>query len=145
MSFRELSMIDVKEVLRRWQAGQSARQMAREGVVGRRTAARYLDAAKELVVSLMPCPSHAAHRTSTYPVNGYSLITDNGKALTATEIEEGLTPLGIVHWTTLPYHHRIRPTAPAPALSGTGLTELIPYQASMAPSDVVQIAQPSKS
>ncbi len=48
MSFRELSMIDVKEVLRRWQAGQSARQMAREGVVGRRTAARYLDAAKEL-------------------------------------------------------------------------------------------------
>lgn len=51
MSFRELSMIDVKEVLRRWQAGQSARQMAREGVVGRRTAARYLDAAKELGVT----------------------------------------------------------------------------------------------
>jgi transposase len=48
MSFRELSMIDVKEVLRRWQAGQSARQMAREGVVGRRTAARYLEAAQAL-------------------------------------------------------------------------------------------------
>jgi putative transposase len=32
-----------------------------------------------------------------------SLITDNGKALTATELEEGLTRLGIVHWTTLPY------------------------------------------
>jgi transposase len=48
MSFRELSMIDVKEVLRRWQAGQSARQMAREGVVGRRTAARYIEAAEEL-------------------------------------------------------------------------------------------------
>jgi len=40
MSFRELARIDVKEVLRRWQAGQSARQMAREGVVSRRTAAR---------------------------------------------------------------------------------------------------------
>ena len=47
MSFRELTMIDVKEVLRRWQAGQSARQMAREGVVSRRTAARYIEAAKE--------------------------------------------------------------------------------------------------
>jgi hypothetical protein len=47
MSFRELTMIDVKEVLRRWQAGQSARQMSREGVVGRRTATRYIDAAKE--------------------------------------------------------------------------------------------------
>lgn len=33
MSFRELTMIDVKEVLRRWSAGQSARQMARDGVV----------------------------------------------------------------------------------------------------------------
>jgi transposase len=48
MSFRELTMIDVREVLRRWQAGQSARQMAREGVVSRRTATRYIDAAGEL-------------------------------------------------------------------------------------------------
>lgn len=48
MSFRELTMIDVKEVLRRWQAGQSARQMAREGVVSRRTATRYIEAAKKL-------------------------------------------------------------------------------------------------
>lgn len=51
MSFRELTMIDVREVLRRWQAGQSARQMAREGVVSRRTAARYIEAAKELGLS----------------------------------------------------------------------------------------------
>jgi len=32
-----------------------------------------------------------------------ALLTDNGKALTATEIEEGLERLGIIHWTTLPY------------------------------------------
>src|SRR5262245_2887500 len=38
-------MIDVREVLRRWQAGQSAREMARAGLVGRRTASRYIDAA----------------------------------------------------------------------------------------------------
>lgn len=31
MSFRELTMIDVTEVLRRWQAGQSARQMGPRG------------------------------------------------------------------------------------------------------------------
>src|SRR6187401_3741642 len=48
MSFRELTMIDVKEVLRRWAAGQSARQMARDGVVSRRTATRYIEAAKSL-------------------------------------------------------------------------------------------------
>jgi transposase len=52
MSFRELTMIDVREVLRRWQAGQSARQMAREGVVSRRTATRYIEAAKELGLAL---------------------------------------------------------------------------------------------
>jgi transposase len=48
MRFRELTMIDVKEVLRRWAAGQSARQMAREGVVSRRTASRYIEAATSL-------------------------------------------------------------------------------------------------
>src|ERR1700744_5096249 len=46
MSFRELSMIDVKELLRRWQAGHSARQMQREGVADRKTATRYIEAAK---------------------------------------------------------------------------------------------------
>jgi transposase len=46
MSFRELTMIEVREVLRRLQAGQSARQIARDGVVDRKTAARYFAAAK---------------------------------------------------------------------------------------------------
>jgi transposase len=41
-------MIDVKEVLRRWAAGQSARQIARDGVVSRRTASRYIEAATSL-------------------------------------------------------------------------------------------------
>jgi transposase len=51
MSFRELTMIDVKEVLRRWAAGQSGRQMMRDGVVGRGAAARYIAAARELGIS----------------------------------------------------------------------------------------------
>jgi transposase len=38
-------MIDVREVLRRWQAGQSARAIARDGVADRKTAGRYIEAA----------------------------------------------------------------------------------------------------
>jgi transposase len=45
MSFRELTMTDVREVLRRWQSGQSARQIARGGVADRKTAGRYIEAA----------------------------------------------------------------------------------------------------
>jgi transposase len=46
MSFRELTMIDVREVVRRIQAGQSARRIARDGVVDRKTAGRYVEAAR---------------------------------------------------------------------------------------------------
>lgn len=52
MSFREFTMIDVREVLRRWQAGQGARRMAREGVAGRRTVARYVEAAEALGLTM---------------------------------------------------------------------------------------------
>jgi transposase len=46
MSFRELTMIDVREVLRRWQAGQSARRIARESGSDRKTVARYIESAQ---------------------------------------------------------------------------------------------------
>lgn len=46
MSFRELTMVDVKEIVRRYQAGHSARQMARDRVVDRKTAGRYIEAAR---------------------------------------------------------------------------------------------------
>jgi len=32
-----------------------------------------------------------------------SLLTDNGKPMTAAESEQGLERLGVIHWTTLPY------------------------------------------
>lgn len=57
MSFRELNMVDVKEVLRRFMAGQSARRIAREGVVDRKTAQRYLDAARECGLDLQNEPT----------------------------------------------------------------------------------------
>lgn len=48
MSYRELIMIDVKEMLRRWAAGQGTRKIARETGAGRGTVARYVAAAEEL-------------------------------------------------------------------------------------------------
>ena len=57
MSFRELTMVDVKEVLRRFMAGQSARRIARDGVVDRKTAQRYLDAARACGLDLQSEPS----------------------------------------------------------------------------------------
>jgi transposase len=48
MPFRELTMIDVKEVLRRWSAGQSDRKIGREAGVDRKTVTRYVAAASGL-------------------------------------------------------------------------------------------------
>jgi transposase len=48
MSYRELAMIDVKEVLRRWAAGQGDRKIARESGADRKTIARYTKAASKL-------------------------------------------------------------------------------------------------
>lgn len=48
MSYRELTMIDVKEVLRRWSAGQGDRKIARESGADRKTIARYTRAASQL-------------------------------------------------------------------------------------------------
>lgn len=44
MAYRELNMIEVKEVLRRHQAGQSLRRIARETGLDRKTVKRYVDA-----------------------------------------------------------------------------------------------------
>jgi transposase len=48
MSYRELFMIDIKEMLRRRAAGQSARVVARETGCDRKTVARYFEAAVAL-------------------------------------------------------------------------------------------------
>ncbi len=45
MSYREITMQDVREILRRRQAGQSARQIARETGLDRKTVGRYLQEA----------------------------------------------------------------------------------------------------
>src|ERR1700733_258360 len=48
MPYRELTMIDVKEVLRRWSAGQGDRKIARDSGADRKTIARYTKAAGRL-------------------------------------------------------------------------------------------------
>jgi transposase len=55
MPYRELFMIDVKELVRRWSAGHSIRKIARETGADRGTVARYVAAGKELGVA----PGHA--------------------------------------------------------------------------------------
>lgn len=50
MGFRELTMIDVRELLRRRQAGESARRAARECGADRKTVARYYEAAEQCSV-----------------------------------------------------------------------------------------------
>jgi hypothetical protein len=47
MTYRELSMIDVKELLRRWSAKQSNRPIAAEAGADRGTVGRYVDVVKE--------------------------------------------------------------------------------------------------
>lgn len=47
MSFRSLTMIDVREVLRRWQAAHGERQIARETGYDRKTVARYVEVAEQ--------------------------------------------------------------------------------------------------
>src|SRR3954462_6187937 len=42
VSFRELTMIEVREVIRRWQAKQSLREVARETGLDRKTVRRYV-------------------------------------------------------------------------------------------------------
>jgi hypothetical protein len=48
MPYRELSMIDVKEVLRPWSAGHGDRKIAREAGADRKTIARNTEAAIKL-------------------------------------------------------------------------------------------------
>jgi transposase len=51
MTYRELTMIDVREVLRRWAAGHSNRQIALETGTGRNTVGRYIEAAMEVGIA----------------------------------------------------------------------------------------------
>ena len=52
MAYRELTMLDVREVLRRWQSQHSIKSIARESGIDRKTVRRYLAAAEALGIAL---------------------------------------------------------------------------------------------
>ena len=54
MSFREITMQDIREVLRRYQAGQSTRQIARETGLDRKTVGRYVASATSQGIKEQP-------------------------------------------------------------------------------------------
>ncbi len=60
MSFREITMQDVRELLRRHEAGQSARRIARELGVDRKTVGRYLEQARKLEIPAVPVTDDVA-------------------------------------------------------------------------------------
>src|SRR6516162_8346806 len=73
MPYRELIMIDIKEMLRRRAAGQSARRVARDTGCDRKTVARYFAVAETLSLSpaheLTDAEVHAvAERVQARPV-----------------------------------------------------------------------------
>jgi transposase len=51
MSYRELNMNEIKEVLRRWKARQSKREIARNTGLDRKTVRRYIEAAQQCQLS----------------------------------------------------------------------------------------------
>jgi transposase len=59
MSYRELTMTDIKEVLRRWSARQSIHKIARESGIDRKTVRRYVKAAESCVLERGREPSEA--------------------------------------------------------------------------------------
>lgn len=59
MSFRELTMIEVREVIRQWQAGYGLRETARATGLDRKTVRRYVEALRALGVTRDAVPDDA--------------------------------------------------------------------------------------
>jgi transposase len=73
MTYRELSMMDIKELLRRWAQGHSKRQIARESGTDRATVARYVAIAEQMQLprdrALSETETHEiAQRVQTRPL-----------------------------------------------------------------------------
>jgi transposase len=67
MAYRELTMIDVREVLRRWQSQQSIKSIARGTRVDRKTVRRYVAAAKALgIEATMELSDGVVHDVAQY-------------------------------------------------------------------------------
>lgn len=95
MSYRELTMVDVQELLRRWSAGQSARKIARESGTDRKTVGRYIAVVTELGMARgAPMSEALAHEVAQrVQVRPLPDPTDERREIAAhrARIEEWLT------------------------------------------------------
>ncbi len=97
MAYKEVSRVDVTEVIRRWQMGNSQRQTASGTGLSRDTVRKYLAAAQELGVSQEgPAPSEEQ-------LSKLAALSWTGPQKKATPAEEKLEPWGdqIYQWVTV--------------------------------------------
>jgi len=93
MSYRELSMIDVKEVLRRWAAGHSNRKIARESGPDAWTGLRFSSASTSTTSSPVPAEEPApSSRTSALPTSSATSSTTSDSTPTHPTSQERETP-----------------------------------------------------
>ena len=96
MAYKEVSRVDVKEVIRRWQMGSSQRQTAAGTGLSRDTVRKYIAAAKELGVSQEgPAPTEEQ-------LSKLAALSWTGSQKKATPAEEKLEPWAdqIYQWIT---------------------------------------------
>ncbi len=97
MAYKEVSRVDVTEVIRRWQMGNSQRQTASGTGLSRDTVRKYLAAAQELGVSQKgPAPTEEQ-------LSKLAALSWTGPQKKATPAEEKLEPWGdqIYQWVTV--------------------------------------------
>ena len=97
MAYKEVSRVDVTEVIRRWQMGNSQRQTASGTGLSRDTVRKYLAAAQELGVSPKgPAPTEEQ-------LSKLAALSWTGPQKKATPAEEKLEPWGdqIYQWVTV--------------------------------------------
>lgn len=122
MAYRELTMLDVRELLRRFVAEHSIRAIARETGTDRKTVRRYLDAAKAVGLSAdaeltdelvhevaqrvqarpLPPPSEQRQKLAEHRAQLEQWLVERKRPLKLTKVHELLERRGVeVHYSTL--------------------------------------------
>ena len=79
MGYRELSRMEIIEVVRRWQIGESQRAIARASGVARETVKKYLHAAEELGLAANgPPPGWSWVGVQLFGSSSFHAFTING-------------------------------------------------------------------
>ena len=97
MAYKEVSRVDIVEVIRRWQAGSSQRHIALGTGLSRETVGRYIAAAERLGVSYEgPAPTDLQ-------LDRLAAIGRSGPRAVATPAEDKLVPWAdqIYQWLTV--------------------------------------------